>query len=293
MIPLFASILSSTFIFVLFRLFPKYRIDTFQAIVFNYVTACSLGFILYGHDLKPAALEHADWFPFALLTGGLFISLFLLMGVSSQRNGVALTSVSVKMSMAMSVLLFMLAYHEPLSGLKITGMLLAVAGVLLMSLPSGKQSAVQKPLAWMLICLFIGSGILDFLLNYVQQYHQQHLPSSLFSAIGFGIAGLLGLGFLSVELLRQKRVFHWRNVVAGIVLGVPNYFSIYLLMLSYSTTGWSDSTVLAITNVAIVLLASLTGFLLFRENFHLRKLAGLTAAVLAILCLYFASTSSH
>jgi multidrug transporter EmrE-like cation transporter len=62
-----------------------------------------------------------------------------------------------------------------------------------------------------------------------------------------------------------------------------------LLLLSYSTTGWNDSTVLAICNVSVVLLAAIIGFLGFKENFNKLKIIGLTASIAAIVLLYLAS----
>lgn len=294
------GILSSAFIFILFRLFPKFGVDTFQAIVFNYFTACACGFLLYGDQLSQQALDHLEWLPFSVVTGILFISLFLAIGISSQRNGVAMTSVAVKMSMAMTMGMMIIFYNESLSGLKVLGILLAVFGVLAMSwtqkqkaqadlLDSMQPASAAKPIIWLLVFLFFGSGVLDFLLNYVQNYQQEFLPSSLFSAVSFGFAGCLGMVFLVVGIIRKKRTFQWKNVLAGICLGIPNYFSIYLLLLSYSTTGWTDSTVLAITNVSIVLLTAFIGFMIFKENFTRLKLAGLISAIGAIVLLYLAS----
>ena len=178
MIFLISSILASSLIFVIFRLFPKFKVDTFQAIVFNYITACSCGFLLYGKEFSRTSLEHPEWIPFAVMSGLLFISLFLVMGISSQRNGVALTSVSVKMSMALSMMLMIIGYGESLTWLRIGGIVLAFAGVLLMSLSGkGERTAVEKPVVWMLLLLFLGSGALDFLLNYVQRYKLEFLPA--------------------------------------------------------------------------------------------------------------------
>lgn len=290
MIPLILGILSSAFIFVLFRLFPKYQVDTFQAIVFNYFTAFTCGFLLYGNQFDSAVFDNPTWIPYVIVTGILFISLFLTIGISAQKNGVAITSVSTKMSMSMTMMLMIFAYSESLSGLKITGIILAIGGVLAMSWPTkNNDQNKEKPVLWLLSFLFFGSGILDFIMNYVQKYHQAHLPSSLYSAIGFGVAGLVGISILAIQIARKKQVFAWRNVLAGIALGIPNYFSIYLLLLSYSTTGWNDSTVLAITNVSVVLLAAFIGFIVFKERFTPLKLVGLIAAIAAITTLYLAS----
>ena len=288
MIPLLFSILCSSLIFVLFKLFPKYRIDTFQAIVFNYFTAFICGIALFGNEWNNKALSAGNWTLFVLLSGVLFISLFLLMGKSSQQNGVALTSIAVKMSMAISVLFMIVLYKESLSVLKIMGVALAILGVFLVSFSQSKDKKVNSAL-WMLFFLFIGSGFLDFILNYVQRYELQFLSPSLFSAFGFGVAGIVGLGSLIFQIRSGNTKFSPRSVIAGIVLGIPNYFSIFLLMLSYKSTGWNDSTVLAITNVSVVMLAALIGFLAFKENVTVRKVFGLSAAIAAIVILYFAN----
>ena len=135
MIALAGTIISSTLIFVIFRLFEKYKVDTFQAIVFNYFTAFICGFLLYSHEFSSKIWIQLDWIPYTFLVSLLFISLFFLMGQSSQKNGVAITSVAVKMSLAVSMVGMILIYNEDLTLLKITGILLALAGVWLFQLP--------------------------------------------------------------------------------------------------------------------------------------------------------------
>jgi len=287
MIALLFSILSSSLIFVIFRLFPRYGINTFHAIVFNYVTACSCGLLLFGNELNAQSFS-GDWPVFASIAGILFISLFILMGLSSQQNGVALTSIAGKMSMAVSLMLLLFLYHEPLTWLKGTGMLLAFAGVFLVTWNGKSSSSSNQGSLWMLLTLFFGSGILDVVLNYVQKYHLDHLSPSLFSAFGFGIAGVIGFLIMFFQIFSGKSQFHFRNILAGIILGIPNYFSIYLLMESYKSTGWQDTTVLAIINVSVVLISSVIGFIAFKELVNTKKIVGLLAAVTAILVLYFA-----
>jgi drug/metabolite transporter (DMT)-like permease len=129
MIALIGSIVFSSFIFILFKLFPKFGVDTFQAIVFNYFTACICGFALYGDSWSNAAWTDTNWMYAALICGILFISLFVLMGKSSQINGVAITSVAVKMSMAISAIF--IGFGETFGLLKIAGIAMAIIGVAL------------------------------------------------------------------------------------------------------------------------------------------------------------------
>lgn len=285
MIALIGSILFSSFIFILFKLFPKFGIDTFQAIVFNYFTACICGFVLYGDSWSNAAWSDINWLYAALICGILFISLFVLMGKSSQINGVAITSVAVKMSMAISAIF--IGFGESFGILKITGIVMAIIGVLLVSFD--KSSSKQNPVIWMLLVLFFGSGMLDFVLNFVQKYMLTNLTAALFSAIGFGIAGFFGVIMLVNSVFRKQTQLSLKNVFAGICLGIPNFFSIYLLITAYSSTGWSDSTVLAVVNVSIVITSAILGFIAFKEALSKQKMLGLVCSILAIGLLYAAN----
>ena len=299
MFSIFISVLATTWIFILFKLFPKYGVNTFQAIVINYLTACVCGISLYGNTLTKTAFEHTSWIPFVFLCGILFISLFYLMGLSSQRNGMSITSVAVKMSMAISMGLMIFIYKEEITWMKVAGIILSILGVIIMSyarratsdddrnpsIVTRHSSLYSRNL--LLIAIFLGCGLLDVVLNYVQSFHLQHLSTSLFSAFGLGMAGVFGGIILLINILRKKETFEKKSIIAGILLGIPNYFSIYYLIQSYSSTSWSDSTVLAVLNVATVITSTLAGLVLFKEKLNLQKSAGLVLSLLAIACFYF------
>ena len=288
MIILAGTVVFTTLIFIIFRLFEKFKIDTFQAIVFNYFIAFICGWVLYSDDLSPQALNNLNWLPYAIAVSLLFISIFFVIGLSSQKNGVAITSVAVKMSLAVSMIGMIIIYNEPLTLLKICGILMALAGVLLVSFNKSKGN--QKSNSWkMLLILFIGSGILDLTLNYAQQHVLNDLTPSLFSAFGFGIAGCIGIVILAFNSIFKSTKIKLKNILAGVVLGVPNYFSIYLLLKSYEVLEFTNSSILAFVNVSVVVFSAIIGFALFKELFTTRKAIGLAASILAILTLYFAS----
>lgn len=283
MIYLGLSIFSSSIIFVIFKLFAKFQIDTLQALVVNYFTALICGLSLYGHEINESTWSNLIWLPFAAACSVLFIGLFFVMANSSQKNGVASTSVAVKMSMAVSLLLMIIAYKENLPILKILGIALAFIGVYLVS---SSKSAQKNHAGWMLIVLFLGSGALDFILNIVMNKYLGSLTPSIFAAFGFGFAGIIGIIVLTGKYIRTKSTFKLKNVVAGLILGIPNFFSIYFLMVSYKSTGWDNTTVLAVTNVSVVVFSSLIGFIAFKESAGIKKLIGLACALAAIISLY-------
>ena len=286
MIQLIGTIACSTLLFLLFRFFPKYKIDTAQAIVFNYFTAFICGAIISKTTPSLSDLIAANLLYWILLCGTLFISIFIAMGISSQKNGMGKTSVAVKMSLALSAMAFVFLYDESITLLKIGGLLLTIVGIVMITRDKNEEET-QKSNSWLLVLIFFGSAGLDITLNVIKQKIANGYPDELFTAFGFLAAGLIGVIWLIVQLLRKKEQFKWRNVLAGIILGIPNYFSIFFLVQAYEKTSWSDSTVLAVMNSSIVALAALIGMLIFKESKHIQKIIGLIVVILAIIGLTF------
>jgi len=284
MIYLFLSIFFSTLILVVFRLFTRFEINTFQAIVFNYVVAFSVGFGLYGSLWNNEYITEGSWVPFALIIGVLFITLFLIMGKSAQENGIGITSVTVKMSLAIPVALAIYLYAESVYLAKVAGVIAALVGVFLITYQKKSEKKAKNGNYWFLIVLFLGSGALDTLLNYVEKKALGDLSPALFSAIGFGIAGVLGLIVLVAAILLGKQKLKFKNVLAGIVLGIPNYFSIYFLIMAIREP-MDDSITYALNNVGIVMASFALGIVFFKESITRLKLIGGIIAVAAILLL--------
>jgi len=282
---LFFAIVFSGFIFVLFKLFPLFKIDTFQAIVANYFVAFFCGYLFFPFELESLFMVSVEWFTYAFSAAFLFIGLFLIMGISSQRNGISSTSVAVKMSMALSVLGMMLFYSESIQFTKIVGILLAILGVIGMTIQKDvKTNTVSS--TWMLLVLFVGSGILDFLLNYIQHAVLQTNQTAFFTAYAFGLAGIIGVLIAIVLMIQGKLSLSLRNVIAGVLLGIPNYFSIYFLMKAYHVFTWSNSSILAVINVSIVMIASIIGSLFFKEKWNKIKIIGFISSLISILFIY-------
>ena len=288
MIAIIGTVVCSTLIFVIFRIFERYNIHTFQAIIINYLTAFLCGYLIHFKEDSKEVFVHLEWLPFVGFSALLFISLFLLMAISSQKNGIAATSVAVKMSMAVSMIGMILLYNEEVSYPKVIGIILALVGVYLIAAPG--LSGTKKTSAYMLIVLFVGSGLLDLNLNYAQNHVLNHISSSLFTAFGFGAAFSIGIVVYLIQIIRAKAApFHYKNANAGILLGIPNYYSIYFLLESYNAISWNDSSILALVNVSVVILSVLTGLLAYKEVLNSKKIVGIVASILAILMLYISS----
>ena len=96
-----------------------------------------------------------------------------MMAVSAQKNGIAATSVAVKMSIAVSMLGMIFIYNEELSFMKLLGIICALIGVFLIASSGSKNK--RSNTTYLLIILFVGSGLLDLNLNFAQNNALQHL----------------------------------------------------------------------------------------------------------------------
>lgn len=283
MIFLLLSILSSSVIFVIFKLYTRYGINTLQAIIFNYFIACSVGLLLDPQPIDLSAIITKAWFPGTIFLGIMFISVFYLAALTTQRSGLSVVSVATKMSVAIPILFGIFFFRESAGLLKILGILLALGAVYLSSVKKKDSIVVEKKNLLFPLLVFLGSGIIDTSIKFLETSYVAKAEVALFSSSIFAIAGLIGVGILLFQKLKGKLQLSFRNVLGGIALGVPNFFSIYFLVLALRTEGFESSAIFPINNVSIVMVSTLLGILLFEEKLILKNWLGIGLAVLSIL----------
>lgn len=282
MIYLVLSILSSTIIFIVFKLIKRYDLNTLQVIVINYITACLLGFYLSDQKTPLSQIYHEDWFLGALLLGVLFIAIFNVMALTAQKNGISVASVATKMSVAIPIVFGILMYSEGYGIVKLFGIVLALLAVYLTSLKSEKIITSLKDL-WLPLILFIGSGIIDTSIKFIQHHYLDTTTFSIFSSTIFFFAAIVGMALIVYNYFVNNIRISPKGITAGIILGIVNYGSIYYLLQALNFNGFESSTVFAINNVAIVLLSTMVGLLFFKEHLFPKNWLGIMLAVISII----------
>jgi drug/metabolite transporter (DMT)-like permease len=222
--------------------------------------------------------------------GFLFISVFNLISISSVKVGITITQTSNKLSLVIPVVFSYLVYHENISWLKLIGIIVALIAVVL---TSKNNNAIEKSkkISWQYmlpVILFISSGIIDTLTKYVERtYLTTNDISNAYLISGFFIAAILGSIVLSYQYITSKRVFNFKNLLAGIVLGVPNYFSIYYLIKALQSNSLSSSATIPINNIGVLFVVSMFGIFIFKEKLNKANYIGLLFTLLAILLIFF------
>jgi drug/metabolite transporter (DMT)-like permease len=283
MIFLALSIIASTLIFVIFRLFASYNINTLQAIVVNYFVACSCGVIGYQNSIELSAIPQYNWFYYTLALGALFIIVFNLMAITTQHNGLSVVSVATKMALVIPIAFGLWYYKEPLGTSKAAGIVLALIAVYLVAVKKDSSIILQKKNLVFPVLVFLGSGLIDTSLNFLQNdFITDKSLIPLFSSTIFLTAGVIGIMVLVAQKIKGVLVLEFKNIIAGIVLGIPNYFSIYFLVKALRSNLFDSSGIFTINNVGIVIISTLLGIVFFKEQLSVKNWIGITLAVISI-----------
>ena len=98
MLYLLLSILSSLLILVVFKISGKYNIKVIQPIIINYFVASALGYFISGLSPQEIMQIPTTWILPAILIASLYILHSFLIGYSTRKAGMALTTIASKMS---------------------------------------------------------------------------------------------------------------------------------------------------------------------------------------------------
>lgn len=287
MIYLGLSILITVLVFVILKEFERYQLDNFQAIVVSYFFAFAIGLLFSDARLSVSYLIEKEWVYGAMLISTLFIIVFNLMAVTAQKGGLSVMTVAGKMSMVIPILSGVVLYNEELGILKVIGILLALLGVWFTCKKEGTQK-FDKRLWYLPFFIFIGAGIADTLLNHMQTKLVPQHEFDVFSTSLFLFCGLIGVVVFVTRWMFGKLKLSPKSWVGGLVLGIPNYFSIYYLVKALSQKQFGTALIFSANNLLVVLCSVLIGLWFYKEKLSRLNYIGLGLSLLAIVFLYFA-----
>jgi drug/metabolite transporter (DMT)-like permease len=167
--------------------------------------------------------------------------------------------------------------------------ILALLAVVLTCYQTKKQETQKETFArkweyFLPFILFIGSGLLDALINHVQKQYVTEENKNAYLISGFLSAAVIGSVLLIIQYSTGRQKFAARHLLAGVIIGIPNYFSIWCLVRFLKESPWQSSASIPVNNMGIVLFSSIVAWLLFKERLSKINWAGI---VLSLIAIYF------
>ncbi|OEJ99874.1 hypothetical protein [Roseivirga misakiensis] len=286
---LLLTILANVAIFMAFRSYTKLGINTFPAIITNYGVCVITGVLYTGFStVSKEADATAPWFYMAGVLGVVFVSTFYLMARTTQLRGVSVATVASKMSLAIPVVFSLFILKIGTNNLDIwnyTGIALAFVAIIMVSKKKQNQALKRQPLTLKYIALplavFLLGGVIDTALNYTNHHYVDESTEAVFPIFIFAFAFIIGI---SVALIRGIR-FRRKDILGGIYLGIPNYFSIYLQLKALSAFDNNGAILYPSLNIGIIIASTLMAILLFKEKLSRINTIGVVLAIVVIMLL--------
>ena len=295
MIYLIGSIFLSTYLTIAFKICDRFGINKFQAIVFNYFICLVSGAVVNGTVPAYTQNIHEPWFKWAVIMGTGFVISFNLIAFTVEKNGLAIAAVASKLSLIIPFTASIFLYNENAGAFKITGICLALLSVVLTLYPSKSFDNTNTPnnkrLSLQLIILplvvFLATGFLDTLVKYVEQSFLTAANSNEYLVTAFTVAFTAGFILLILLVAAKKIRVQLKAMLAGLLIGIPNYFSIWCLMKVLKVYPGNSSVIFPVNNLGIVLLSAILAWIVFKEKLSLLNRAGIVLSIISILLIAF------
>jgi len=286
MLNLILTIILTSYLFFAFKLFPRFNVNTFHAIIINYATCIVTGLLFSYQDFSFYRAVHSPWIFPAVILGLFFVSAFYLIAYSSQKAGISITSVASKMSLIVPVLFSLFFIKKDFNNYNFLDYLvfaIAIVSVVLSSIK--KDTDHKKSNLWIPIAVFIGTGAVDTLINYVNSLFIHASDEKTFPIVGFFCAGFFGSIILIYQLVKKKSKISFRSLLGGIALGIPNYFSIYFLLKTLTDFASNGALVFPMANIGVILFSTLLSIVFLKEKLSYLNFIGVGLGVISLVLL--------
>ena len=281
MLMLLLAIACSVIISVIMRVSEKYIRHRMAMFAVNYAVCLLLSRLFVG---SVPLLDFRQGFGTAAALGAvsglLYLLSFLLLQWNIRESGMVLSSASMKLGgVLVPVLVSMLFFGGALHTPQIFGTVLAFAAILLMNLERGafRLDGLKSGL----LCLLLCSGVTDSMAGIYDQagdpaFRNHYLFFTFLAAL------LIALG----SALFKKEKPRGADLLFGVLIGIPNYFSSRFLLLSLEQV--PAVVAYPVFGIGTLLIISLIGIAIFHEHLSRQKLCAMVLIAAALLLLNLA-----
>jgi len=275
MLYLLLAILSSALVSLTMRFGEDKAPNRITMLAVNYAVCTLLAALFTKGGLIAAGEGAGVALGLGAVGGVMFLVSFLLLQWNVRVNGVVLSSTFMKLGVLVPTVMAITLFGETPRPVQFVGLALAVAAILIINLGKGGSKA-KSGLGLMI--LLLSGGLTDSLSKIYDQWGIPKWESHYLLYI-FCVALILSV---ALTLYKRQRITR-TDVLCGVAIAVPNYFSARFLLLALN----SVPAVLAYPtySVATIVVVSLAGLAFFRERLSCRQLIGMGVILVSIALL--------
>lgn len=292
MLSLLLTIIATACIFLAFKSFKVFGMNSLHAIIINYFVCVISGLIFLRNEIHFLFESEGikTWHFLGIGLGFLFILTFLRMSRTAQEISVSASSMASKLALVIPVLFSLLIIQRSAKVydlINYAGIVLTIPALLLASWPE-KSVNNEKLLSRIALPLsvFLLSGIIDTCLNYFNALFENDPAFIFFPVLVFFSAASFGLIYaLSNKLTRIN--FKSKSIIGGLYLGIPNFFSLYFLLDTLRIFNQDGAFIFPFSNLGTIVVATVGAYILFREKLNAVRMTGLILSCLALFLLAY------
>lgn len=238
MINLILAIICSSGNSLIMKFHEKHSENRVALLLMNYVMAVIFGGALVVKEIARLNFHRMGMTPLLGMVNGFFyVSAFLLLQLSIRKNGATVSASLSHMGLLIPVLLSIVLFREYPGSTQWGGVILAVASLTVVSIPTGgfsvgkgsraigASSAEGTSYRWLLIPMLVCSGMADTMSKVFEAFCP-HEMEDFFISITFAMALVLCILAYFFSHEHMNRV----DLVCGMLLGISNYLSTKFLI---------------------------------------------------------------
>lgn len=277
MISLMMAILSSASVSVIMRFSEKKVKANVSMLAVNYIICflCAGAFSGVG-NLLPVGTEGLPWtLGVSVFNGFFYLSGFVFLQSCVKKNGVVLSTTFIKLGLLVPMVVSIVLFKEMPTALQVVGFIITLIAIVLMNF---EKEEVAGKFSFSLILLLLAGGSCDAMSKVFEEIGNPML-SNQFLFYTFVSAFLMAAGFAAFRKEKPGKA----EVLYGILIGVPNYFSARFFLRALATV----PAVIAAPSCSVgtIIVVSLVGMLLFKEKLGKRQKIALACILVALVLL--------
>lgn len=284
MIYVILSVCCNILVAVLIKIARGNSINVQQLVLWNYPTTVLLTYFLLKpplHEVSFLSLPFHFYIPLIILLP----TLFIFIALAIRYSGIVKTDVAQRLSLFIPLLASFLLFGESIQNNKLFGIAVGLIAVVC-SISKGETSGSErdKSVLYPLI-VFFGMGVIDVLFKQIAQYQAVTYTVSMF--LIFVGAMFFALGIMGWMLLVRKEKLDRNAIILGNILGVFNFFNIFLYMKAHRAIPDNPSIVFTTMNIGVIVLGTIVALVFFKEKISKVNYVGLFLAVVSILLIIY------